>query len=494
MTNRIRRTDLVAATLLLLSACGRPPVLTGASLPSTQALSTRLMAASRRTPAAPHKTASRRRMANQLVVAYRTAPTRASDPVLDRMPLGNGSVLELHRLPPGESVEAARARYAKDPNVRFTEANEWKDGHEAPTATAPTARPPVVFPIPAAGNDWTSLQWHLGRVGAPDAWAVTRGDRNLIVAVVDTGVDYTHPNLSGRVVLGPNYAATLYADTETPGPDDLRVDWLDGDGHPIRTQPLADADTRQRLGLANRNPDDPMDDEGHGTHVAGLIAAGNLAEGVSGVAPNVTIMAIKALGALGGTDWTVAQSVRYAYTHGAKVINLSLGSRSSSMVNRIVCDDAKRAGAVIVAAAGNDGEDMDLAKNAHYPALFPAVITVAATRQDDTIASFSNRGSKIAVSAPGQAILSTMPTRPVTATVMDGANPYFDVLSGTSMAAPIVSGVAALVLSQHPDWSPDQVERRLTATAIRLGGAERTTTFGAGLVHAGRAVGATTAP
>jgi subtilisin family serine protease len=493
MTYHRTRVALLAAVMLGLTACGQPPVQPGRVAAGAPALSARLMAASQRKPANPTRTPARRRLANQLIVAYKVPPARSTAQVLDRFPLGNGSVLELHRLPGRETVEAARTRYGKDPNVLFTEANEWKERHDtaSPPATAPAPKPPVIFPIPDASNDWTSLQWHLKQVAAPGAWDVTRGDRKVVVAVVDTGVDYTHPNLAGRVIQGPNYAATLYGDAGSQGPGDLKVDWLDGDGHPVRTLPLADADTQQRLELANKNPDDPMDDEGHGTHVAGIIAAGNTSEGVRGLAPNVTVMAVKALGAMGGTDWTVAQSIRYAYTHGAKVINLSLGSRNPSLINKIVCDEARRAGVLIVAAAGNDGEDMDVAKNAHYPALFPSVLTVAATRQDDTIASFSNRGGKIAISAPGQAILSTMPTRPVIATVLDGANPYFDVLSGTSMAAPIVSGVAALVFSQHPEWRPEQVEARLTGTATRLGGAERTTTYGYGLVHAARAVSPT---
>jgi subtilisin family serine protease len=465
-------------------------VISGGTL-AGPSLSQRLMAVNLRKQPSARKTTSRRRLTNQLVVAYRTPPSRPAAQVLDRMPLGGGTTLELHRLKAGDTVEAARARYRQDPNVLFAEANELKDRQDEapPTTTTPSAKPPVIFPVPDASNDWSAMQWHLAKVGAPAAWQTTKGDASLIVAVIDTGVDYTHPNLTGRVIQGPNYAAAMYAEADSRGPADQRIDWLDGDGKPIRTQPLSDADAQQRLDLANRNPNDPMDDEGHGTHVAGIIAAGNTQEGVRGIAPNVKILAIKALGIMGGSDWTVAQSIRYAFTHGAKVINLSLGSRNPSMLNKLVCDEARRAGALIVVAAGNDGEDMDLAKNAHFPALYPSVFTVAATKQDDTLASFSNRGSKIAISAPGQAILSTMPTRPVVATVLDGSNPYFDVLSGTSMAAPVVSGVAALVMSQHPDWQPAQVEEQITGSATRLGGATRSATFGFGLIHAERAVG-----
>ncbi len=285
--------------------------------------------------------------------------------------------------------------------------------------------------LPTPNDPLYPQQWALRLLAAECIWHYGLGSTEITVAVVDSGVDAGHPDLAER----------------------LRNDGFD----------FVDNDA------------DPADENGHGTHVAGIIAAtlGN-AEGISGLAPGVRILPVRVMDAEGyGSDRSIAAGIEYAADRGARVINLSLGAtlllaapESSAVVSRAI-RNAQNAGALIVVAAGNDfvplpnaivGENDD-------------VVVVAASDRNDRKTDFSNSGPWIDVTAPGQGILSTMPTYPVylTSPALPPAErfqPNYDTMSGTSQAAPFVAALAALIFSAHPDWSADQVIAAIKTHAV----------------------------
>ena len=253
-------------------------------------------------------------------------------------------------------------------------------------------------------------------IDAPEAWAISRGSAAVTVAVIDTGVDYTHPDIA------PNYA----------GGDDFV--FLDGD---------------------------PMDDHGHGTHVAGTIAAAldNLtgnpaeAEGVTGVAPNARIRAYKVCRSDGTCDdFAIQQAIARAVSDGANVINMSLGESEYSQSLNDAVQDAWHAGVVIVAGAGNDGTTTPF-----YPAAFDNVVSVAAFDEDHGRPSFSNYGTWVDISAPGNVILSTYPMAECGSSTTPGDTGCYAWNTGTSMATPHVAGAAALIWSRSDVTSNSQV-------------------------------------
>ncbi|MEB3329424.1 MAG: S8 family serine peptidase [Candidatus Sericytochromatia bacterium] len=256
-----------------------------------------------------------------------------------------------------------------------------------------------------------SLQWGLAKIGAPKAWDTTKGRGGPLVAIIDTGVDASHPDLASQVL---------------PGKD-----------------------------FVNRD-DDASDDNGHGTHVAGTVAAlGDNGAGAAGVAFEAKILPVKVLSARGsGPVSGIVDGINYAVARGAKVINLSLGSAFPSVALRTAVADAVRAGVVVVAAAGNSDTTDRM-----YPAGFPDVLAVGASTPQDTRASFSNHGDWVTIAAPGQGIYA--PYR--------GA---YRSLSGTSMAAPHVAGAAALVMAANPSWSAAQVKQALEQSGDAVRGFE----------------------
>ncbi|MGC4089620.1 MAG: S8 family serine peptidase [Polyangiaceae bacterium] len=294
-------------------------------------------------------------------------------------------------------------------------------------------------------------QWQWPKVQAPQAWDSANGSPNVIVAVIDSGIDVTHPDLVNALWANPFDSA----------------DGVDNDGNG-----LVD-DVRGWNFLNNNN--NLADSTGHGTHVAGLIGAQrNNGVGVAGVASGVKILPLVVGSAPPAS--AVASSIYYAANHGARVINMSFGGPETFSGARAAIDYAVARGVLLVGSAGNHSSD-----DYNYPAVYEDVIAVAATNQSDQRAILSNYGRWVDISAPGQDILSTF-----------SSGGYF-VISGTSQAAPIVAGVAALIRSIHPDWTADMVRAQLLASAddLNANNPEYVGSLGAGRVNAARAVGAT---
>lgn len=269
---------------------------------------------------------------------------------------------------------------------------------------------------------YISNQWGPQDIFAPLAWNITTGSQNVIVAIVDTGVDYTHPDIMA------NYYPGGY-------------DYINNDA-------------------------DPKDDNGHGTHVAGIAAAvTNNGVGIAGISQS-KIMAEKVLNNVGSGSYSaVANGIIHATNKGAKVISLSLGGSFSSSTLQNAVNYAWKNGALIVAAAGNDNSG-----RISYPAAYSNVIAVSALDPGDNFAYYSNHGKKIELAAPGTNIYSTYP----------GGYAY---MSGTSMATPFISGSAALVLSKNGGLTNSQVRNILDTTAVDLGARGRDAYFGYGKVN-----------
>ncbi len=314
-------------------------------------------------------------------------------------------------------------------NDRAEAAQRITEAQQAPGAVAVSVdtRVHAVGTAQAAtvSNDTLrSSQWALTRLQAEQVWGQQPG-RGTIVAVVDSGVDASHPDLKGDVIPGADF-----------------VSGTGGNG---------------------------FDDEhGHGTHVAGIIAAtANNGIGVAGLAQGVKVMAVRVLDSTGsGWDSTIAQGIIYATDHGASVINLSLGGPGSD-VSASAISYALAHGVVVVAAAGNERASGDPVT---YPAAYPGVLGVAASDSSDATASFSNTGAYVDVTAPGVRVLSTYP------------GDRYAWMDGTSMATPYAAAAAALLKSGHPSLTPAEVDSALERTADDLGAPGRDDESGYGLI------------
>ena len=293
-------------------------------------------------------------------------------------------------------------------------------------------------------------QWALNNLGPKSAsrradidallaWTKTHGSEDVVVAVLDTGVDYTHEDLVSNMWTRPD-SIPEYADEELGSFDD--VHGFD----------------------AEMNDPDPMDDNGHGTHCAGIIGAeGDNGLGIAGINWKVQIMPLKFLGKGGfGTTKNAIEAINYAIDRKKKGVNIRVinASWGSTQYSRAL-EDAIRAagdnGILFVAAAGNSSTDND--RRAHYPSNYnlPNVISVAAMDRTDALASFSNYGAKtVHIAAPGRDIKSTW------------LNDSYREASGTSMATPQVSGVAALIISSEPNISVEKLRDRILKSADKL--------------------------
>jgi subtilisin family serine protease len=229
----------------------------------------------------------------------------------------------------------------------------------------------------------------------------------------------------------------------------------------------------------------PEDDHGHGTHVAGIIAAvGHNNQGIAGVAPHCKIMPVKVLNHEGkGDTGDIVAGLLWAVNNGAKVVNMSLGGTGGSRALMDAVAYAQSKDVLVVAAMGNDGANAQ-----EYPAGYPGVVAVGASDSTDEIASFSNFGTWISVAAPGEDILSTLPTHSVYVTETEGKDTSYDSMDGTSMASPFVAGLAALIRSQFPTMTAPLVKSRIEKSADDLGDPGFDNYFGHGRINAARAI------
>ena len=307
-------------------------------------------------------------------------------------------------------------------------------------------------------------QDYFAAIHAPAAWELVTGTPAVTVAVIDSGLALAHPDLAPRLAFNP-------AESPINGSDD------DGNGciDDVVGCSFVSLETADPSCGYVTPPPHPFveDDEGHGSFVSGIAAAaGNNGDGVAGVAWNVRLLPVKVLDCTAtGRIADAAAGIRYAIARGADVINISFGSRSDSDVLRAAVEEAIAAGVVVVASAGNDGAD-----SVTFPAAYPGVIAVAASGRFGAggidyaqPAEFSNFGGRVDVFAPGRRLLSTVPH------ALCGRRGWFcedgpyAFATGTSFAAPVVAGAAALLRAQHPGLLPALVRSRLIATAAPLG-------------------------
>jgi thermitase len=271
-------------------------------------------------------------------------------------------------------------------------------------------------------------QWYLSKMQVPDAWDLTAGAPGVVVAVLDTGVRASHPDLAGKVLAGRDFAS--------------------GDS-------------------------DPSDENGHGTAVAGLIGAvsGN-STGMASVAWNTSILPVRVLDKDGsGSHSDIADGIVWATDQGADVINLSLGGTGSSSTLQSAINYAWSKGVVIVAAAGNNGDSVPC-----YPAACTNVVAVSATNSSDSRTSWSNYGSYVDIAAPGANVLT-----------LSGSNGY-EAMDGTSFSSPLTAGVVALMRAANPALSNATIVNALLANADDIGASGKDNDFGHGRVNARRAV------
>jgi subtilisin family serine protease/putative cell wall-binding protein len=320
----------------------------------------------------------------------------------------------------GASVEATVKQLSKDPAVAWAE-------------------PDYVMQVEAiAVNDpLSSKQYSLDRMRVRDAWSVTKGGTALI-GVVDTGVQFNHPDLAGRLVAG--------------------YDFVNGDSN-------------------------ATDDNGHGTWVSGILAGNpNNGVGVAGITWTNKVLPVKVMDATGhGYSSNVAEGIDYAVSRGAKIINMSIGGFEYSYAVKGAVDRAWAAGAVIVAAAGNYRTSQP-----SYPAAYDHVISVSATQADDEFTNWSNYGGTLDVSAPGAAVTTANCT--VSPCIHSTWGAYIDI-SGTSFSTPNTAGVVALIMARYPSYTNQQVVDRLLSTTDDLGFRGWDDRYGRGRVNAYRAVG-----
>ncbi len=309
-------------------------------------------------------------------------------------------------------------------------------------------------------------QWGPRQIEAPAAWTMVTGTANIIIAVVDSGITLNHEDLASQRWINTGEIPGNFVDDDGNGEIDDVNGW-----HFFHRYTASGY-------VADENAD-VQDDYGHGTHVAGIaVAAANNGVGITGIAPGARVMPIKVLDQY-GTGWysDIAAGILYAADNGARVINLSLGGVSDSQTLREAVDYARSRGVLVVAATGNSGGGV------LYPAAYGPVLAVAATDLNDQRASFSNFGPQVDLAAPGVNIYSTWPW----------VTGYFTE-SGTSMAAPHVSGAAALIWSYQPNLPAAAVADALVRTAVDLGEPGWDEYTGWGRINLYQAVRAATLP
>jgi subtilisin family serine protease len=406
----------------------------------------------------------------EVLVRFRSGTTRETidritaqfnDEVEDRIESVDG--LDVIEDEDGTSAADVVAQYRALPEVEYDEANS------AITLDHEDAGRKHVH----ADDEMFFRQWGLSNTGdnggkagadinAMRAWAVTRGSEQIVVAVLDSGVDYTHPDLVNNIWTRPEIIKAYEDDDLTDGAvdDEHGFNVVDDNG-------------------------DPMDDNGHGTHCAGIIGAeGGNGIGIAGVNWNVKIMPLRFMDGDGaGTTKDAIEAINYVIDRkragvNVRIISASWGSTTRSRALEDVIRKAYDEGILFVAAAGNASSDND--QTPHYPSSYNLgnVVSVAALNRNDQLASFSNYGAKsVHVAAPGEEILSTW------------LEHSFLEKKGTSMATPFVAGVAALILSENPKMSVDDLRARLLKSVDPVSSLKGKVSSG-GRINAAKAVGA----
>src|SRR5258708_5570429 len=328
-----------------------------------------------------------------IVKFHPSVANQTRDDVVKQLPVSKKENLRLKdtmvlHVPKGQAASLTK-QLTQNPNVQYAEQDFVAKALDVPN------------------DPYYSSQWGLQKIFAANAWNVTHGSANTLIAITDTGIDGSHPDLANKIVARANF---------TTDPD--------------------------------------VDNNGHGSHVAGIAAADtNNGIGVAGTAYNTQLLSVKVLDSTGSGYYSwIANGITWAADNGAKVINLSLGGFSSSQTLQNAVNYAVSKGVVVVAAAGNNGNSIPF-----YPAHYSNVVSVAATDSNDFRASFSTFGSWVVIAAPGVNILSDY----------QGGYAY---LSGTSMATPFVSGVTGLIWSEHPTWTNTQVVSKLESSADKITG------------------------
>jgi thermitase len=332
----------------------------------------------------------------------------------------------------GTDIGSALETMKTDPRVLAIEPN-----YRVRIAGARVVPRPLLFsPIAVGANDpLFRFQWGLQRIQAPLVWLFAK-ENPVTIAVIDSGVDLSHPDLEPRIVGGFNFVQ--------PGTP-------------------------------------PQDDFWHGTHVSGIAAAvQNNHIGIAGTAVNVSIMPLKILDEFGeGTLEDLESAIRYASLHKARVANMSLGTLTDDNRCPPILQEqinfAHAHGVFLAAAAGNQG-----GTDPFFPAACKNVVAVTSTDLQDRLSYFDNTGNWIDIAAPGEDIISTVP------------GGEYDYASGTSMATPFVAGVAALAWSMNPNRGPDDIERILESSADRFGWMGHINTYGWGRIDAANLLGSST--
>jgi len=290
---------------------------------------------------------------------------------------------------------------------------EWVDGGLVAENNLSQPEPAVISELPIPNDPYIDRQWALNQIRMPELWQITTGSPEILVAVLDTGIDQSHVDLEGKVVAEINL-------TGSPTPSDIH---------------------------------------GHGTHVAGIIAASsNNGIGIAGVAPQCRLMNVKVADDRGKCQATaLAEGIIWAVDNGASVINISVEIKEPSPELVDAVDYAWNKGVIIIAAAGNEGNDSPI-----YPAYYENSLAVASIKENDTFAPLSNYGEWVDVAAPGFKIYSTLP------------DDSYDYKTGTSFATPYVSGLAALLFNVVTDtngdgWLNDEVRAAIEAGCQEIG-------------------------
>jgi subtilisin family serine protease len=380
-------------------------------------------------------------------------PSEVSEPVAEQVIPGRGARMEqllagahnrlqLLRLDGAISVEDAVRRASADPRVEYAEPDYFVYAND----TVPND---PMFTDMWGLSDLGCLTCTGGRPGASinatKAWDITTGSSDVVAAVIDTGIDLSHPDLAANAWTNPNEIAGNNVDDDGNGYIDDVNGW----------------NFYSDEGKVYKGEKEDL----HGTHVAGTIGAeGNNGIGVTGVAWSVKLMSLKFLGGEKGRGSTAdaVKAIDYAIEMkkrgvNIRVINSSWGGSGYSLSLRDAIAAAGKAGILFVCAAGNDGEDSD--ESAHYPSGYSTelsnVVSVAAMTSSDRLATFSNYGhTSVSVAAPGQSIMSTLP---------GGA---YGKLSGTSMASPYVAGIAVLLFTREPQLTPAEAKKRIVTTSV----------------------------